>query len=58
MWPGLSPFQIMCKITVENKIPDTSHLTVGLGTLCQDCFKPLSNRPNINYIFKKFMNVV
>lgn len=57
MWPGLSPFQIMCKITVENKVPDTSHLQIGLGNLCQE-FSPVNCRPNINYIFKKFMSVV
>lgn len=58
MWPGLNPFQIMCKITVENKVPDTSHLSGGLGSLCQECFSPLQNRPNISYIFKKYMSVV
>ena len=53
MWPGLSQFQIMCKITVENKAPDTSHLAVGLGKLCQECFSPLDHRPSIIDIFKK-----
>ena len=43
---------IMCKITVENKVPDTSHL-IGLGNLRQECFSPVNCRPNINYIIQK-----
>lgn len=59
MWPGLSPFQIMCKITVEGKTPDTSHLDVALGSLCQECFSsPESNRPDMTNVFMKFLKAV
>ena len=58
LWPGLNPFQIMCKITVEGKTPDTNHLARALGSLCQECFSPLDKRPHMKSVFKTFLEVV
>lgn len=26
LWPGLSPYQILCKVSVQNELPDMSDL--------------------------------
>ena len=38
LWEGLSPFQIMYKVTVENASPDTDGLESVMEVLCKQCF--------------------
>ena len=45
IWEGLSPYQIMYKVSVENAVPDTTDLDEEMAALCKSCFNDKSRRP-------------
>lgn len=49
IWDKLMPTQIICKVAVEKKLPDVSHLFEfpWLQELCLNCFAPRETRINI-----------
>lgn len=52
LWPSLTPFQIMCKVTVENEKSNTSDLPPSLATLCSSCFSEAVQRPSIQVVLQ------
>ena len=57
LWPGLTPYQIMVKITVENEKPDTNDLTPNVYKLCGECVSDISNRPLIMTIHQELLQI-
>lgn len=57
LWPGLTPFQIMTKVTIENKKPDTSSLLSCIKSICDDCFAMVAQRPNIFSVLRSLLNL-
>ena len=48
LWPGLTPFQIMCKVTIHKEKPDMSDVPGELRVLCEKCLDyNIANRPAI-----------
>lgn len=59
LWPSMSPFQIMFKVTVQNEKPDTSSLSPArLQTLCSDCFNSMESRPSVVAILKGLIGIM
>ena len=52
LWPSLTPFQIMCKVTVENAKPSTAELPSSLASVCNSCFNEVAGRPSIQVVLK------
>ena len=50
--PSLTPFQIMCKVTVENAKPSTAELPSSLASVCNSCFNEVAGRPSIQVVLK------
>ena len=57
LWPELSPFQIMFKVTVESAIPNVALLNSSLASLCKSCFSSFDKRPDIVTITKQLMTL-
>ena len=48
LWPELTPFQIMCKVTVQKEKPCMSGLPQLLKTLCTKCLDNcILDRPSV-----------
>ena len=58
LWPSLTPFQIMHKVTIENEKPDTTSLPPNLVSVCSKCFEEMNSRPLISVILKELINIV
>ena len=56
LWPSLTPFQIMCKVTVENAKPSTAELPNSVVTLCNSCFNEVRERPLIEKVLQGIIN--
>ena len=52
VWPGLSPYQIMYKVAVNQEKPDTACLVPQVRAICEACFEELSSRPPINQVLR------
>ena len=39
LWPGLNPYQILCKVSVHNECPDTTDLTGNVKSICKRCLE-------------------
>ena len=57
LWPGLNCFQIMQKVTGNVK-PETGGLQQSLRKLCNECFNPVSSRPNILSVLKDLHGIL
>ena len=55
VWPGLSPYQIMCKVAVCNERPATAHLPQAFQDICNECFEQVSLHPPVNKILWKLI---
>ena len=48
LWPGLTPFQIMCKVTIHKEKPGMSDVPGELRVLCEKCLDyDIASRPSI-----------
>ena len=45
LWPNLNPYQILCKVSINNESPDTSYLKGDLKSLCERCVRSMDTRP-------------
>ena len=50
LWPGLTPYQILCKVSVQNELPDMSDLTGDMKSVCVRCLLPVESRPQADSI--------
>lgn len=44
LWPNLTPYQIVAKVTVNNELPDISDLTGGIKSVCNKCLLPMQGQ--------------
>ena len=52
VWPELTPFQIMYRVTVHKEKPETAHLPLYMQKFCQSCFEEISLRPPSNVMLQ------
>jgi hypothetical protein len=52
LWPGLTPYQIICKVSVKEELPDMGTLDSKVKLISKKCLTKLEERPKINVIFK------
>ena len=57
VWPSLTPFQIMYKVTVANEKPHTNHLHPKVQGVCDKCFCDVSSRPSSNEVLESLLNM-
>ncbi len=57
LWPGLSMFQIIQKVT-NNEKPKTDMLEGQIRELCNRCFEGVANRPGIVQVLKELIKIV
>ena len=56
LWPKLNPFQIMCKETTQNELPDMSLLSLQMQNVCKLCLLPMRERPSIDDVLKSLLD--
>ena len=39
LWPKLNPYQILCKVSVNNELPDMSFLDKAIKSICVNCLQ-------------------
>ena len=57
LWEGLTPFQIMYKVTVENACPVTDGLESSLVMLCKRCFDERMYRPSSSQVLDALLMI-
>ena len=57
LWPGLSPYQILCKVSVQNELPDMSDLKGHVQSVCERCLSPIESRPKVGSILQAFLSM-
>ena len=57
LWPGLSAFQVMCKVTIEAVKPALGHLPGCIQALCYQCFADVSVRPCIGAVLANLLKI-
>ena len=55
LWPNLTPYQIVAKVTVNNELPDISDLTCGMKSVCNKCPLLMESRPKITAVLQYLM---
>lgn len=58
LWPGLNPYQILCKVSVNNSLPDMEGIRPDIKAICHHALLPQDQRPQINIIFKSLISMV
>ena len=56
LWPGLNPYQIMMKVTVENVAPNTAGVSPKIEGLCNSCTSDKA-RPSIVSILQDLLKL-
>ena len=57
VWEGLSPYQIMYKVSVNNETPSTVDLDKDMCVLCESCFHDKSHRPTSAEVLLKLLSI-
>ena len=57
LWPGLTPYQILCKVSVENEMPNMLDLKGDVKSVCERCLSPIDSRPVVGSILQAFINI-
>ena len=52
IWEGLTPYQIIVKVVINNKYPDYSQLPSSIQSICKICLKSKNERSNITDVLK------
>lgn len=55
LWPGLTPFQILCKVSVNNEVPNMENLDPSIKSVCTLALQEMSKRPNIHSILQSLL---
>lgn len=55
LWPGLTPYQIVVKVTVEEEKPDTRDLPPSIKSVCDLCVA--NSRPSIIAILQSLLKL-
>ena len=57
LWPGLSLFQIMNKVT-NNEKPNTEGLPENISTVCMKCFNTVAARPVMCEVLHELQKII
>ena len=57
LWKGHTPYQVMCKVTVNNAVPDTTALNHDMQVVCNNCFKERVCRPNSPEVLRALLAI-
>ena len=57
LWPGLTPYQILCKVSVQNQLPDMSDLRGDVKSVCGRCLLPFESRPQAGSILQAILMI-
>ena len=55
LWPGLNPYQILCKVSVNKEMPDMSDLTSQIKSICVVCVSEKECRPEIGNVLNDLL---
>ena len=55
LWPNLTPYQIVAKVTFNNELPDISDFTGDMKSVCNKCVLSMESRPNITSVLQDLM---
>ena len=58
LWPGLSVYQIMQKVSVEKEKPNTDGIAAEIKDVCDMCFCDAKDRPIITVVLKALLRVI
>lgn len=58
LWPSLTPFQIMHKVTIERETPSIIGLDPSVGGVCAKCFHTIETRPPIQEILRNLIDIM
>ena len=57
LWPGHSPYQILCKVTVMGKQPPVDHLPMSIQVLCLKALASVEKRPCIQEVLSALISI-
>ena len=57
LWPGLGPFQILCKVTVANEKPDMSGLSAEFLSIVDKCLTCVQNRSSSKQVLGSLLSI-
>lgn len=55
LWPGLSQYQILCKVTIENEKPEMSKLSGEILCIAEKCLSNIQERPLIQHVLERLL---
>ena len=58
VWPKLSPYQIMFKVTVSGEKPDTTILPSQLQEVCRACYRDVALRPKAHWVLQRLLHAL
>lgn len=58
LWPGLTPYQILCKVTIGKEKPDISSLSSDISSLVDKCLMCFPNRPTSKEVLASLLGMV
>ena len=50
LWPGLNPYQILCKVSVNGALPNMENLNPSIKSICDRALLSKEERPKIDSI--------
>ena len=57
LWEGMTPYQIIFKVAIENEKPATSHLSPMMQAICDACLSLKTSRPTIEQILSALLEI-
>lgn len=58
LWPSLTPFQIMHKVTIQKERPSVLGLEPNIGQVCTKCFQTIETRPSMKVVLHDLLEIV
>ena len=58
LWPSLTPFQIMHKVTIEKEMPSVAGIEPKIGEVCSKCFLTIERRPTIQVVLHGIVKIM
>ena len=55
LWPGLNPYQILCKVSINKELPDMSDLKGEIRSVCACCVSAKESRPVVGNVLKELL---
>ena len=55
IWKGLTPYQIIVKVALNDVFPDYSRLPLNIQRICSMCMKPKHERSSIGHVLRSLL---